>query len=90
MAIFISNEISKLAPKLQNRVRSPFYKKYQDNFAYLLNLVTEDAILRDQILVAYQQLLIDSSSDIRQQVFPVHPLSPATLVVHIAGEYPGS
>src|SRR5215831_5507794 len=48
------------------------------------DLVTEDAILGPQVLVAQQQFLIDGPRDIRQQVSPVHPLSPVTFAIHIA------
>src|SRR6266581_7000019 len=52
------------------------------------DLVAQEAILCHQVLIAQQQCLIDGSRDIRQQVFPVHPLSPATWAVYSAGEYP--
>src|SRR5262245_29304512 len=42
------------------------------------DLVAQDAILCHQILVTQQQSLIDSPRDIRQQLFPVHHLSPAS------------
>src|SRR5262249_26284955 len=51
-------------------------------------LVTEDAVFRHQVLVAQQWFLIDSPSDIREQVFPIHRLSPVVVTVHIAGVYP--
>ena len=43
------------------------------------DLVAQDAIFRHQVLVAQQQFLIDGPRDIRQQVFPVHRLSPQPL-----------
>ena len=42
------------------------------------DLVAQDAILCHQILVTQQQFLINSPRDIRQQLFPVHHLSPAS------------
>ena len=51
-------------------------------------LVAEDAVFRHQIFVAQQQFLIDGFRDIREQVFPIHRLSPVVVTVHIAGEYP--
>src|SRR5262249_21650985 len=51
-------------------------------------LMAQEAIFCHQVLVAPQQFLIDGSSNTREQVFPLHPLSPATLAVPIAGEYP--
>jgi hypothetical protein len=43
------------------------------------DLVAKHAIFGHEILMAYQQFLIDSSSDRRQQMFPVHRLPPQLL-----------
>src|SRR5712691_241143 len=41
-----------------------------------LDLVAEDAIFRDQVLIAQQQFLIDCPRDIRQQGLPIHASVP--------------
>jgi hypothetical protein len=38
------------------------------------DLVTQHTIFGHEVLIAYQQFLIDSPSDIRQQVLPIHRL----------------
>src|SRR6266851_98860 len=43
------------------------------------DLVAQDAIFGHEVLIAYQQFLIDSPSDIGQQVLPVHGLPPQAL-----------
>jgi hypothetical protein len=68
--------------------------KLREGFAFAVaqpdapcELVAQDAILCGEILVTQQQFLIDSPGDIRQQVLPVHRLSPEASTVHIASEY---
>ena len=53
-----------------------------------LDLVSEDTVFRHQLFVAQQQFLIDGPRDIREQVVPIHRLSPIVVTVHIPGEYP--
>ena len=43
----------------------------------LLDLVAENPVLRRQIFVAHQQLLIDSPRDVCEQGLPMHHLSPS-------------
>jgi hypothetical protein len=48
-----------------------------------LKLVAQDPILRHEIFIAQQQLLIDRPRDIPQQVFPVHGISPAVFMFRL-------
>ena len=52
------------------------------------DLVAQETMLRHEGLVAQQQCLIDGPRDRGQQMCPVHCLSPAAVIVHIADESP--
>ena len=52
-----------------------------------LELIAEHTIFSHEVLITHQQFLIDGPRDRRQQVFPVHCLSPAACTVHIDKEY---
>ena len=68
----MSNRKSSAKPKLELLAR---------------DLVAQDAIFGDEVLIAQQQFLIDGPRDRRQQVFPVHGLSPAAFGAPIDAEY---
>jgi hypothetical protein len=55
--------LTDLGPRLAFAVRQPHTA---------CDLAAQDPILRHQVRMAQQQFLIDGSSDIRQQLFPVH------------------
>ena len=48
----------------------------------------EDPILRDEILVAQEELLIDGARDVRQHGLPVHRRSSILCVVRERPHYP--
>ncbi len=54
-----------------------------------LELSAKHTIFGHKVRIAYQQFLIHCPSDRRQQVLPVHRLSPAACIVHIGEEYGG-
>src|SRR2546425_11018593 len=53
-----------------------------------VELAAADTVVRHQLFVAQQQCLIDGPRDRREQVLPIHRLSPGVVTVYIAGAYP--